>query len=282
MKRVLAALTATASVAALAVVLPGNASAQIRTGQFAVLGSPAGAVEHHEASDDPIVYPNQPGASHLHEFAGNRTTNAFSTLASLDAGTSALSETRNKSAYWHPAVYYNGVKQNLKMVKVYYRAGRSQTLVTPQPRGLKIVAGDAHSTTPQSAATVTFQCGVGGAGTATTPPDSCNGANLQFDIKFPECWDGVNLDSADHKSHMARSLGSAATGRYCPASHPVMLGQVQQVWTYPDPAGRTISLSSGSWMTFHADAFFAWDAAALQNHFTTCLNANKDCGVVAG
>ena len=33
----------------------------------------------HRAPDDPIVYPKQPGASHLHDFFGNETTNAFST-----------------------------------------------------------------------------------------------------------------------------------------------------------------------------------------------------------
>jgi hypothetical protein len=35
----------------------------------------------HRAPDDPIAYPKQPGASHLHDFIGNTTTNAFSTYA---------------------------------------------------------------------------------------------------------------------------------------------------------------------------------------------------------
>lgn len=267
----------------LAACAAGTATAvDLKTGQFAVLGTPTGAAESHEAKDDPIVAPGQPGASHLHVFAGNRSTDAFSTLASLDAASSALTETRNHSAYWSPAVYYNGVKQTLKVFKVYYRAGRSKVPLTPQPRGLKIIAGNAHATSPQSAAILTWQCGVGGAPTRTSPPPSCDGAPMQIDIKFPECWDGSRLDSADHKSHMAASIGTATTGRECPASHPVMLGQVQQVWTYPDPAGRTVSLSSGSWMTFHADAFFAWDAAVLQQRFDQCLNANTDCGVVSG
>src|SRR3954454_23956536 len=33
----------------------------------------------HQAPDDPIVKPNQPGASHLHQFFGNATTDAAST-----------------------------------------------------------------------------------------------------------------------------------------------------------------------------------------------------------
>src|SRR5262249_56621631 len=42
----------------------------------------------HMAMDDPIVYPRQPGASHDHSFVGNTTTNAFSTLRTLRAGSS--------------------------------------------------------------------------------------------------------------------------------------------------------------------------------------------------
>lgn len=39
---------------------------------------------------------------------------------------------------------------------------------------------------------------------------------------FPSCWDGVNLDSADHKSHMAYPIQNYNSGD-CPASHPVHL-----------------------------------------------------------
>jgi hypothetical protein len=41
----------------------------------------------HRRRDDPIVFQNQSGVSHMHEFFGNRTTDAFSTLTSLRAGT---------------------------------------------------------------------------------------------------------------------------------------------------------------------------------------------------
>ena len=35
------------------------------------------------AFDDPIVYPREPGKSHLHTFFGNTGANAFSTAASI-------------------------------------------------------------------------------------------------------------------------------------------------------------------------------------------------------
>ncbi|OJT05575.1 hypothetical protein TRAPUB_3588 [Trametes pubescens] len=41
-------------------------------------------------------------------------------------------------------------------------------------------------------------------------------------VFFPSCWDGVNLDSADHKSHMAYPIQNYNSGD-CPASHPVHL-----------------------------------------------------------
>src|SRR6266498_3077280 len=65
----------------------------------------------HELNDDPIVFPGQPGASHLHVFAGNRTTNAFSTPQSLAANsaTTCGDQPLDASGYWVPAVYIDGV-----------------------------------------------------------------------------------------------------------------------------------------------------------------------------
>src|SRR5688572_33265149 len=37
----------------------------------------------HRAPDDPIVGPGKPGTSHMHDFFGNRSTDAHSTLESL-------------------------------------------------------------------------------------------------------------------------------------------------------------------------------------------------------
>jgi hypothetical protein len=44
------------------------------------------------------------------------------------------------------------------------------------------------------------------------------------------CWDGVNLDSPDHKSHIAYPTAGPASfhtdGGACPASHPVKIPQL--------------------------------------------------------
>jgi len=46
---------------------------------------------------------------------------------------------------------------------------------------------------------------------------------LRASVAFPGCWDGKNLDSADHKSHVAYRFGGNLTW---PASHPVQMMEI--------------------------------------------------------
>src|SRR5262245_38104440 len=122
---------------------------------------PADDVTHHEFQvncdvnhrlpDDPIVLPNLPGASHEHSFTGNNTTNAATTLASLQAagvGATSCLAPDDLSAYWFPTMF-NGntpVIPNFKQV-IYYKSGiiRYQD-VRPFPPGLRYVVGSPNST----------------------------------------------------------------------------------------------------------------------------------------
>ena len=46
-------------------------------------------------------------------------------------------------------------------------------------------------------------------------------------LTFSRCWDGKNLDSPDHLSHMAYpESGTFETGGPCPASHPIRMSQL--------------------------------------------------------
>lgn len=58
---------------------------------------------------------------------------------------------------------------------------------------------------------------------------------LRSQVYFPSCWDGVNLDSADHKSHMAYPIGNFDSGT-CPDSHPQPLISLfyEIIWNTPD------------------------------------------------
>jgi Domain of unknown function (DUF1996) len=103
----------------------------------------------HSAPDDPIVRPGLPGASHPHEFFGNTSTDARSSLRSLLAhGTTCLRKA-DTAAYWVPALYRNGHVVKPLDALIYYRI-RSIDPIHPFPPGLKIVAGNAGATAPQS------------------------------------------------------------------------------------------------------------------------------------
>ena len=60
----------------------------------------------HFAYDDPLLFPRQPGAAHLHMFFGNTDVNAYSTYDTLiDSGGSTCNGGElNRTGYWHPAI----------------------------------------------------------------------------------------------------------------------------------------------------------------------------------
>jgi Domain of unknown function (DUF1996) len=208
----------------------------------------------HRNHDDPIVYPKQPGRSHDHTFFGNRSTNAFSTPASLRAGrrtTCGLSA--DTAAYWAPTLFVDR-RAVLPAVLVATYSRRTSAPVDPFPAGLKMVGGDAHARTAQSGEVAFWSCAFAPGGRWSTIP-TCSGIRrgLQLNVNFPNCWDGKRLDSPNHKSHMAYSSGGA-----CPGSHPVEVPSLSLLITYPVAGGPKAELSSGRFGA-HADFLNAWD-----------------------
>ncbi|KAH8802173.1 hypothetical protein F5882DRAFT_155099 [Hyaloscypha sp. PMI_1271] len=49
-------------------------------------------------------------------------------------------------------------------------------------------------------------------------PNKFFAGRIRVNTFFPTCWDGVNLDMPDHKSHVAYPAGAD-----CPSKHPVQL-----------------------------------------------------------
>ncbi|MBO4206905.1 DUF1996 domain-containing protein [Micromonospora echinofusca] len=235
------------------------------------------------ALDDPIVRPGQPGASHMHEFFGNRSADAYSTLQSLSLGTTNCNPQVDLSAYWVPTLYKNGVPVAPEHVTFYYQGITDRANVKPHPRGLKIVVGNALATSPDQNPAARWSC----RGYPESSRDflSCPaGSKLETYLDFPTCWDGVNLDSPDHKSHMAFGLGGV--GGYCPASHPVPVPRLEFLITYPVNGGglslggtrNGTNVTNAPGYTFHGDFFNAWDAAELQRRVTNCIVAGYICG----
>ena len=230
----------------------------------------------HSAPDDPIVFPGEPGMSHEHDFFGNSSTNADSSTASLLKGATTCQKQRDTAAYWAPQLRDNGqVVTPVKSV-AYYRAapGVNPKDVVTFPEGLHIIAGDMTATEPLSPDLAGWACGVSSAHDAS-PPQCPASAPLRAVITFPDCWDGVNTDSKNHRSHMVNSSQGL-----CPKTHPVHVPQLTFAVAYPiSGAGHDLTLASGSTYGIHADFINSWDQEGLENEVKLCLNRDVVCGL---
>lgn len=233
--------------------------------------------------DDPIVYPNQPGRSHQHVFAGNDSTHAASTQDSLERGGSTCRLDRDRAAYWFPQLFdEHGTALVPTLVRAYYRVG-TLGKVAPIPAGLRIIAGDARATSPQPKQIAGWQCRTvspdrTAIGKQSTIPDCASEDLLEGSVVFPNCWDGVHLDSADHQSHLSYGKGDS-----CDSAHPVRLPQMTVAFRYPPGTtnSRSYLASETSGLTLHADFWNAWHQPTLDVLVDRCLNDGVHCGDVS-
>lgn len=214
--------------------------------------------------DDPLLLPNSPGASHLHQFFGNTGANAKSTYKSLrtSGGTTCGSDSAhpiNRAAYWFPAMF-DGKGGIIKpsAINVYYKryptgsqgCTQSNTDLSPVgtcvslPNGLRFIWGY-NMTTMTASPDVYWNCrqsqsngggdagpSVGGITFATlqalrTAGACPSGMEITVFASAPHCWDGTRLDSADHRAHVHRGL--ASNGKFhlpCPNTHPYYFPQI--------------------------------------------------------
>ncbi|MGK5678338.1 DUF1996 domain-containing protein [Actinoplanes sp. URMC 104] len=233
----------------------------------------------HRLQDDPIIFPNLPGASHMHSFFGSTVTNAATTTQDLINANSNCNPSIDKSSYWIPTLY-NGNTPVEPTTGIFYYLGEGvrDDLIAqtqPFPLGLRIVAGNAKATGPNDNTISRWSClhagEVGSSHDFVTCPA---GTMLESYLDFPHCWDGVNLDSPDHKSHMAYPVNNA-----CPASHPVVVPKLRQVMRYPvngNPAN--FRLASGPGYTMHGDFFNAWPVDELARRVNDCIRVIVKCG----
>ena len=65
-----------------------------------------------------------------------------------------------------------------------------------------------NTTTSQQNIGLSWECSTSYLTRTGVIPTNCPAGNyIQMTVAFPQCWDGVHLDSPDHKSHMAYGLG---------------------------------------------------------------------------
>jgi hypothetical protein len=231
----------------------------------------------HSATNDPIVWPGQPGRSHRHDFFGNRATDDSSTPDSLLGQATSCERQLDTAAYWAPSLLDHGEPVAPLGLDAYYRPGPGidPASVVPYPHGLMMISGDHTAAEPQSTQFVGWACGIQGE-MQVTPPSCPADAPLRLKVVFPDCWDGVNLDSETHKSHVAASVGGS-----CPDTHPVAIPQLTIAIGYPvSGEGHELTLASGTVLTGHADFVNSWDEAELTRQVERCLNRGLVCGVV--
>jgi Domain of unknown function (DUF1996) len=266
------------------VVEPGNGTTLTRGARNPYSASRLGEFEakctlSHRATADPIVAPGNSAFRHSHDFFGNRTTDADSTLLSLRGQASSCDPGGDAAAYWVPTLLVNGMALAPESIQVYYqvRFPQNPAKVRTFPEGLRMIAGDSMAMSAQSDHIVQWSC-FGTSRISATIPD-CGSGLVQLLIEFPDCWDGASLDSADHKSHMAYSRG-----KDCPATHQVLVPQLSFRIRYA-ASGAGVSLSSDAMsgqqmpagLTAHGDFINTWDPAEFDRRVATCLNTAKVC-----
>ncbi|MDT7728277.1 MAG: hypothetical protein QOI21_4853 [Actinomycetota bacterium] len=229
----------------------------------------------HRLPDDPIVLPNLPGASHSHDFFGNRSTSARSNYQSLLGATGNCDPLVDLSSYWVPTLFNRNVAVPPSSMTFYYLAEiNNPAAIKSIPVGLKIVAGNAKAT-GEADSIARWSCLHHGEinpskNFVNCPADS----KLETYLDFPQCWNGRDLDSADHKSHLAYPVAGN-----CTASHPVALPKLRMVLRYStngDPS--QMRLASGAGFTMHGDFFNVWPAAEMDRRVRDCINAVIKCG----
>ncbi|KAI0682529.1 hypothetical protein C8T65DRAFT_624476 [Cerioporus squamosus] len=257
---------------------------------------------------DPLINPGTVGA-HLHQVVGGDSFD-FSMPSGLDlqaaSKCSSCSVLENKSNYWTPTLYYqsptNGTftrvaqyagpltgSPNAGMVVYYTQIGN----VTSFPKGFRMVAGDpflrSYNESIDDSRSILFRClqakdaSGNGPDTHNLPTTPCPGG-IRSQINFPTCWDGKNVDSANHRDHVAYAINASFGnfGNGCPSTHPVTLpllyletywdttpfnsgwanGQQPFVWSMGDPTGYG----------YHADYMMGWPEDTLKQAMAQCTD----------
>lgn len=249
----------------------------------------------HMSFDDPIVFPGQSGRAHLHTFFGNTAVNAAATADSIrtSGASTCAGGIANRSSYWVPTLIdtADGTPIRPDSMMVYYKSGLVDgASIRALPPGLRMIAGDPAGKGPGNGGVARFKC-VGGPNNQNdkygTTFGNCDvGAELISEVMFPQCWDGVNLDSPDHMSHMAYPW--SPTGNHaCPATHPVALPAITFNVHYAvrsKDAPLRWKLSSDTYdkslpggYSSHGDWFNGWKSDISEAWAKNCIQGKKDC-----
>ncbi|GGW20978.1 hypothetical protein GCM10010501_71340 [Streptomyces libani subsp. rufus] len=279
----------------------GNAS----TGTFTTRCG-VNANKNHN-TDNVIVAPGVAnGAHHLHDYVGNQKVNAFSSNNTfLQAGTSCQNRSDLSSYYWPVVRIQDGTQDfdqnkdgggkegNVGRILVPAQAqikyvGSPAGKVVAMPQFLRIITGDAKTTTNGLAnANAHWSCtGFENKVQLTQQYPICpQGSKVVRTFAFQSCWDGKNIDSANHRTHVA--FADPASG-VCPNGFQaipqltmrlvyninpptIQNGQVKNAYAvdgFPEQLHKAA--------TDHDD-FISVTKNGLANKIANCINNGQNC-----
>ncbi|GGW97627.1 membrane protein [Streptomyces malachitofuscus] len=262
-------------------------------------------------SDNVIAAPGvSNGAHHFHDYIGNQATNAFSSDEELAQAQTTCVDQGDRSAYYWPVLRLQngteeqdanspggGIEGNVgeivtpKEVTLTF-VGNPQGEVTAMPRLLRIITGDAKSFVNGPAnANASWSCtGFEDRQLTDKYPLCPEGSDVVRSFDFQSCWDGRNIDSANHRTHMA-FVDEAGN---CPSGFKPVPQLVQRiVYDVDAPSledgGRTTPLFAVDSfpeqlhkpITDHGDFINVFDED-LMNEMVDCINEGRTCGAGAG
>jgi len=252
---------------------------------------------------DPLMY-SQIGeclSDHVHRFYGavsNKTMRpevSYEDLRNADGNSGNTEE--NLSLYWNPAIYkvknqYSEEKTyeivDVWFASAYYVWHTGKTFAFP--RGLKMRAlGKNKQSRAVRVCDGAFDCerededGCEGyrpsqqAEHGFLPVEACR--ELEINIKFPTCWDGVNVEdiNGNHVTYSEECDGDVFNECFdfdCPESHPVRMPEIHlyvRVLNYEGGA----HVFSNDTDVFHSDYFSGWDDEMLQYLLDECENYSE-------
>ncbi|KAF8894246.1 hypothetical protein CPB85DRAFT_1440544 [Mucidula mucida] len=251
---------------------------------------------------DPIISPDGV-ATHAHKVLGGSNFDASVNTAELrqsQCTTTPIAE--DKSSYWVPNFYFewaNGsvsdVTGGALYVAFYYpqnylfpdEAGKT----TPFPDDFRMISGTptlrSYDASDPAQQAVSYLCLDYTAGSSTTRhtgiPDMACPDGIRAQLNFPSCWDGKNVDSDDHKSHVAFRSGGPDTGDCLDPDFPKSLPRifVEIYWGTQDfnsvrsqakNPNQPFVLAQGDATGYghHGDFINGWDTATLQKAVDEC------------